>query len=64
MDPIDINYWLLKNNSSQAKVAKKLKVSRNAVSLVVRGKSESARIKKTIAKIIGKKVVEIWPPAA
>lgn len=64
MDHIDINYLLKKNGSSQAKIARKLGITRGAVCLVLKGKGESRRIKRAIAKIIGKKVSEIWPDAA
>ena len=64
MDPIDINYRLKKNNFSQAKVAKKLKVRRQTVNGVVHGKIVSKRIRKYIAKVVGLKTKDIWPDAA
>ncbi len=64
MEPIYITYLLRKNGTSQAKIAKKLEVSKTAVSLVVAGRSTSARIKRAIAKALKMKVKEIWPDAA
>jgi lambda repressor-like predicted transcriptional regulator len=64
MEPIDINYQLHKHKSSQAAIAKKLKVKRQTVNGVVHGKIVSRRIRKYIAKVIGLKINDLWPNAA
>jgi lambda repressor-like predicted transcriptional regulator len=64
MDPIDINYQLKKKKSSQAAIAKKLKVNRSTVCDIIHGRQKSKRIMKAIAKVIGKEVKDIWPNAA
>lgn len=64
MDPIDINYLLRKNNSSQVAIARKLKVSRQMVSQVVHGVRPGHRVRKAIAKAVGRRVEDLWPDVA
>ncbi len=61
MDPIDISYELRKHRSSQADIAKKLKVTRSAVCQVVYGVRSTPRIQRAIASVINRKVEDIWP---
>jgi len=61
MDPFEITYQLRKNGTSQAEIARKLKITRTAVCMIVKGRGESKRVKKAIAKAIKMKISEIWP---
>ncbi|MBN9477390.1 MAG: hypothetical protein ABS43_03675 [Bordetella sp. SCN 67-23] len=63
MNPYDIQAAIKKAGHSQASIARKLRVSRTAVTYVVRGdsNSKSKRIAKTIAAITGKSLNELWP---
>ena len=61
-----MNSYLIKRELKERKakmvdIAKILGVSHSAVSLVIKGTSKSARIRKAISLIIGKPVSEIWP---
>ncbi len=60
MTPKEIKILLLKHDIKQAQIARKLKVSRAAVSLVLAGKAESRRIKVAIAQAVGKEVEDLW----
>lgn len=53
MHPADIRARLAKKGSSQAQIARKLRVSENAVSLVVRQIMTSARIMRNVSDVIG-----------
>ncbi len=64
MDPVDINYQLKKSGLSQAALARKLKITRQVVCMVINGQKESKRVKKTIAKVLGLEIKDIWPDAA
>lgn len=64
MDPIDINYRIKKSNSSQADIARRLKIKRQTVNGVVHGKIVSRRIRKYIARVVGLRMRDIWPDAA
>lgn len=64
MDPIDITYQLKKHSSSQADIARRLKVSRSAVCQVVCGVRSTPRIQKAIAGAIRRRVEDIWPDTA
>jgi len=65
MDPIDINYLIKKSPiKSQANIARKLKVQRQTVNMVVHGKTKSRRIQRYIAKVVGIPTKDIWPNAA
>jgi len=64
MKPNEIRAALLLLNVRPAEIAKRLKVSRAAVSSVISGNLKSARIQEAIANIIGKKIEEIWPEMA
>lgn len=57
----DIKAALEKAGSSQADIARDLKVSKTTVFKVIRGRDSSRRVADAIAKKIGKPVSEIWP---
>lgn len=51
---------LYKHGSCPSEIARLEGVSRTHISLVLKGTSVSARIRKRIARILGKKVEELW----
>lgn len=53
MHPADIRAKLAKKGTNQAQIARKLRVSENAVSLVVRQVMTSARIMREVSDTIG-----------
>ena len=57
----DIKIRLLQQGVNQAAIADDLEVSRAAVSRVIKGESESAKIKKEIARKLNDKVENLWP---
>ena len=61
MQPNEIRAELLLKGIRPAMIAKKLQVSRAAVSNVISGKFKSIRIQKEIAQRIDRTVKEIWP---
>lgn len=63
MHPADITAALRKAGSSQAEIARRLKVSRTAVCSVVanRPANRSKRIARAISRQIGIPVDSIWP---
>ncbi len=60
MTPKEIKILLLRHDIKQAQIAKKLKVSRAAVSLVIKGTAESRRIKQAIAQALNMEVKDLW----
>lgn len=64
MDPIDIRYLLSKNGLSQVDIARKLKITRQVVCMVINNRKKSRRVRRAIARAIGKRVFDIWPDAA
>ncbi len=61
MHPADIQAALIKSGYSQARIASDLEVSHNAVSLVIHGRTKSARIAKEIAKLTKIPLNVLWP---
>ena len=61
MTPMEIKAALILKGIKMVEVAEKCNVKPTAVSQVIAGRSKSARIQITIAKIIEKEVGEIWP---
>ena len=57
----EIKAALILKGISMAEIARKFKVQPTVVSQNVAGRSRSARIQKHMAKLLGKKVKEIWP---
>jgi DNA-binding XRE family transcriptional regulator len=56
----EIKILLIRKDVKQADIARKLKVSKTAVHNVIKGISESARIKRAIAEVLGVKVEDLW----
>ncbi len=61
MTPVEIKAALILKGIKMVEVAEKCNVKPTTVSQVIAGRSKSARIQITIAKIIEKDVCEIWP---
>ena len=59
--PMEIKAALILKGIKMVEVAEKCNVKPTTVSQVIAGRSKSARIQITIAKIIEKEVCEIWP---
>ena len=61
MHPADIQAALIKAGYNQAKIASDLNVSHNAVSLVIHGRTKSARIAKHVSKLTKLPLSILWP---
>lgn len=61
MHPEDIKAAIRKNGSSQAEIARSLRVSATTVSLVIHGRSTSKRVARKIASIAGLPPSQLWP---
>jgi len=61
MDRATRKYLLDKKKISQAEIARKLRIKPSTVCNVIKGTAESARVKKTIATILGMTISELWP---
>lgn len=63
MHPADITATLRKAGTSQAQIARKLKITPTTVSQVVRGRGTSRRVQQAIARAAGVPVTTLWPNA-
>ena len=63
-DPIEIKIDLIRANILQSQIARKLGVSKVIITNVIKGRRTSRRVKKAIAKAIGRRVEELWPADA
>ena len=61
MSKKQIKILLLQNDVKQADIARKLKVSKQAIHNVIKGIAESRRIKIEIARAVGMRIEDIWP---
>lgn len=61
MRPEEIKARLILRGITQAEIARRLKVSRGAISQVISGRERNQRIRKAIARALGLKVSDIWP---
>ena len=57
----EIKILLIRKDIKQADIARKLKVSTAAICRVIKGNSESRRIKRAIAKALEVDVKDLWP---
>jgi DNA-binding XRE family transcriptional regulator len=57
----EIKILLMRKDVKQADIARQLKVSKTAVHNVIKGISESKRIKKAIAESMGISINDLWP---
>ena len=60
MTPHKINYELAEAGYTQVKVAEVCGVSQTAVNLVIHSKGTSDKVRRFIAKVIGRKAEDIW----
>lgn len=63
MHPEEIKAAMRIAGTTPAMLATNLDVSKATVSTVIHGRNESARVKASIAQLIGKPVSLIWPDA-
>ncbi len=56
-----IKALLILQGKKQVEIARKLRITRSAVSRVVSGRSRSPRIRKAVADVLGMAVEELWP---
>lgn len=63
MHPELIKAAIRMTGTTPARIADELACSDVLVSQVIHGRTTSARVRRHIANVIGKSVVEIWPPA-
>lgn len=61
MHPAEITAALRVRGSSQTKVAIEQSVDRSMISHIVYGRARTPRLRKAIARKIGKPISEIWP---
>nr|WP_241020161.1 helix-turn-helix domain-containing protein [Burkholderia sp. Ac-20345] len=61
MHPEDIKASIRKANSSPARIARELDISRNAVSLTIHGRSKSIRVARRICEVAGLDPEAAWP---
>lgn len=61
MHPADITAALKKRGSSQAIVARRLKITKTSVYQVVHGHQASRRVSRAISEITGIPISQLWP---
>lgn len=61
MEPREIKALMMLKGITSASIAKKGKVTRTWVSLVLNNRRRSTRIRKLIAKAVGRPMHELWP---
>lgn len=61
MHPEEIKAAMRMKGTTPAMLSDELGVSKATMSLVIHGRSESARIKASISKLLGKSTSTIWP---
>ena len=64
MNKKEIQKLMIDLDIKPVSVAKKAKVTRGAISRLLSGDMESKRLKRVMAKMLGKKVSDLWPEAA
>jgi lambda repressor-like predicted transcriptional regulator len=61
-DPIEIKVLLLRAKINQVAIARKVGVSASHISNVIKGRRSTKRVRVAIARAVGKRVSELWPP--
>jgi len=64
MTPLEIKIELLKAGISIRHLARQEGVSHTAMSYTIHGVNKGLRLRKAVARAIGKSVEEIWPPGS
>ena len=60
-NPIEIKVALIRAKKTQAQIARKLGVSKVIVTHVIKNQRTSHRVRRAIAKAIGRRINELWP---
>ncbi len=58
---VQIKIQLLRAGKTQASIARDLGVNRSFVNNVIKGHRSTLRVRKAIAKAVGKRIEELWP---
>ena len=58
---IEIKKALLDARVKQIDIARKLRISRQYVNVVIKGRRNTARVRRAIARAAGKRVRDLWP---
>lgn len=58
---IEIKKALLDARVKQIDIARKLKITRQFVNIVIKGRRPTKRVRMAIAKAVGKRLDELWP---
>jgi transcriptional regulator with XRE-family HTH domain len=61
MEPLEIKILLLRAGITQASIAKKIGVTLPFVNQIIKGQRSTGRVRRAIAKAVGKRVEELWP---
>ena len=64
MTPLEIKIELLKAGISIRQLAKQEGVSHTAMSYTIHGVNKGLRLRQVVARALGKRVEDIWPPQA
>lgn len=62
MTPLEIKIELLKAGISIRQLARQEGVSHTAMSYTIHGVNKGLRLRKAVARALGKRIEEIWPP--
>ncbi len=57
----EIKKGLIDVDLTQTDIARKLKISKQYVNVVIKGRRRTLRVRKAIAKAVGKRIEELWP---
>lgn len=64
MTPLEIKIELLKAGISIRQLARQEGVSHTAMSYTIHGVNKGLRLRQAIARALGKRIEDIWPPQA
>jgi lambda repressor-like predicted transcriptional regulator len=64
MTPLEIKIELLKAGISIRQLARQEGVSHTAISYTIHGVNKGLRLREAVARALGKRLEEIWPPEA
>ena len=62
MTPLEIKIELLKAGISIRQLARQAGVSHTAMSYTIHGVNKGLRLREAVARALGKRIEEIWPP--
>jgi lambda repressor-like predicted transcriptional regulator len=64
MTPLEIKIELLKAGISIRQLARQVGVSHTAISYTIHGVNKGLRLRQAVARALGKRIEDIWPPQA